>query len=323
MAGPPLKDQLNSTWPTHPYKASPPLEDQPNTTGMAGPSLALYYAADPAFSEARRQGFSLSTRVSSSPLHQLMVQPIECSESKCNSNSVKLNSWAFPSYHVAHDMLHVINARCGARDLQTVALGRTCWRQFAAQWGDCKQSWFASFNAIIIIILSSSSSSLLLLSSSSSSLLLLLHGRPITIIIIIIIIITWPTYHYMVDPSLQDRPICTRPTHHCMVEWPLHCRALTKRPKRVHIHPLHGPVKGQHLAIHQTRGRNSVYHWRHADVGGSLLEVEQLVQPGVSSGSDDIGKEDHLGSARLVAGHGLAGRSAQGQLKRVLSQGIK
>ena len=37
--------------------------------------------------------------------------------------------------------LHVISARCVARDLHTTApgpLGRMCWRQFAAQWGDCE-----------------------------------------------------------------------------------------------------------------------------------------------------------------------------------------
>ena len=38
--------------------------------------------------------------------------------------------------------LHVMSARCVARDLHTVAPGpleRTCWRQFAALWGDCKK----------------------------------------------------------------------------------------------------------------------------------------------------------------------------------------
>ena len=50
--------------------------------------------------------------------------------------------------------LHVISARCVARDLHTVAPGpleRTCWRQFAALWGDCKKSRIAPLNAIIII----------------------------------------------------------------------------------------------------------------------------------------------------------------------------
>ena len=48
--------------------------------------------------------------------------------------------------------LHVISAR----DLHTVAPGpleRTCWRQFAALWGDCKKSRTAPLNAIIIIII--------------------------------------------------------------------------------------------------------------------------------------------------------------------------
>ena len=37
-------------------------------------------------------------------------------------------------------MLHVINARCVARDLHTIVawpLRRMCWRQFLAQRGDC------------------------------------------------------------------------------------------------------------------------------------------------------------------------------------------
>ena len=53
-------------------------------------------------------------------------------------------------------MLHVIGARCVAHDLQTNApwpLERTCWRQFATQWGDCKKSRIAPLNAIIIIII--------------------------------------------------------------------------------------------------------------------------------------------------------------------------
>ena len=42
----------------------------------------------------------------------------------------------FPSFHMAHDMLHVISAGCVARDLHTIApwpLGCTCWRQLAKQ----------------------------------------------------------------------------------------------------------------------------------------------------------------------------------------------
>ena len=52
--------------------------------------------------------------------------------------------------------LHVKSARCVARDLHTIAPGpleRTCWKQFAALWGDCKKSWIAPLNAIIIIII--------------------------------------------------------------------------------------------------------------------------------------------------------------------------
>ena len=53
-------------------------------------------------------------------------------------------------------MLHVISAQCVARDLHTIAprtLQHTCWRRFAAQWGDCSKSRIAPFNAIIIIII--------------------------------------------------------------------------------------------------------------------------------------------------------------------------
>ena len=56
-------------------------------------------------------------------------------------NSVKLNSWAVPLYQVAHCRLHLISTRCATRDLHTIVPGpleRTCWRQFAAQWRDCK-----------------------------------------------------------------------------------------------------------------------------------------------------------------------------------------
>ena len=51
--------------------------------------------------------------------------------------------------------LHVISAQCVARDLHTIVPGpleRTCWRQFAALWGDCNKSRIAPLNAIIIII---------------------------------------------------------------------------------------------------------------------------------------------------------------------------
>ena len=52
-------------------------------------------------------------------------------------------------------MLHAMSARRVARDLHTTApvlLEHTCWRRFAAQRGDCKESRIASSNAIIIII---------------------------------------------------------------------------------------------------------------------------------------------------------------------------
>ena len=50
-------------------------------------------------------------------------------------------------------MLHVISARCVARDLHTIAPGPhepACWRQFAVPLGDCKKSRRAPLNAIIL-----------------------------------------------------------------------------------------------------------------------------------------------------------------------------
>ena len=54
----------------------------------------------------------------------------------------------------------MISAQCVARDLHTIASGpleRTCWRQLAALWGDCKKSRIAPLNAIIIIIITKDS----------------------------------------------------------------------------------------------------------------------------------------------------------------------
>ena len=58
---------------------------------------------------------------------------------------------------MTHNTLHVIGARCVARDFHTIVpwpLERTCWRQFAAQRENCKQSRTAPLNAIINIIIS-------------------------------------------------------------------------------------------------------------------------------------------------------------------------
>ena len=75
-----------------------------------------------AYSEARRHGFSPGTPVSSP---------------QCDLHSVSLNRC-----QAAHDVLHVMNARCVARDLHTITSGpleRACWRQFAAQKGDFRK----------------------------------------------------------------------------------------------------------------------------------------------------------------------------------------
>ena len=74
-------------------------------------------------------------------LHRLMVSANKLSYDKCTFSSVKLNSSAVPSYHVAHDMLHVVNTWCVAHDLHTIApwsVECTCWKQFTVHWGECK-----------------------------------------------------------------------------------------------------------------------------------------------------------------------------------------
>ena len=70
-----------------------------------------------ALSEARRRGFSSGTPVSS-PFHLLMVSSNK-STAKINAISTLSNlvaERAVLSYQVAHCMLHVIGARCVARD---------------------------------------------------------------------------------------------------------------------------------------------------------------------------------------------------------------
>ena len=64
-------------------------------------------------------------------------------------------------------MLHVISTQCVAHDLHMITpwpLERTYWRQFATQWGGCK-------DLELCLLMRSSLLPLLLLSSSSSSLL--------------------------------------------------------------------------------------------------------------------------------------------------------
>ena len=90
--------------------------------------------------------FSCSSSASTSSSSFLFLFPSSSSSSaglfawmknKCDLSSLKPNSRAVPSYHVAH-MLHVIGAQC---DLLTIAPGlleHMCRRQFAEQWGDCK-----------------------------------------------------------------------------------------------------------------------------------------------------------------------------------------
>ena len=71
--------------------------------------------------------------------HRLIFQPIK--ENKCDFNCGKLNSWAVPSYQVAHDMLHLMSTLRVAHYFHTIVPGPlqlACWRQFAVQLGNCK-----------------------------------------------------------------------------------------------------------------------------------------------------------------------------------------
>ena len=87
----------------------------------------------------------------------LMVQPIN--NAQINVMSILSNFVAELSIRTKWPVtwhLHVISARCFARDLHTIAPGpleRTCWKQFTVLWGDCRKSWLAPLNAIIIIII--------------------------------------------------------------------------------------------------------------------------------------------------------------------------
>ena len=81
----------------------------------------------------------------------------------------------------------------------------TCWRQFAAQWGDCKKSRIAPpksriapLNAIIIIII------IIIITATVIIIIIIIIITAIIIIIIIIIIITmwlWPVCRmYVTSP---------------------------------------------------------------------------------------------------------------------------
>ena len=75
---------------------------------------------------------------------------------KCDLNSVKLNGWAVPLYHMAHGMLHVTSAWNIVRDFNNAAprpLECIWWRQFTVQWGDCKKSRVVHLNVTTIIII--------------------------------------------------------------------------------------------------------------------------------------------------------------------------
>ena len=94
-----------------------------------------------------------SGQVWSIPIHS----PYQVAKFALSQYFCSLFTWLYlPTVQVFFQMLmlHVISARCVARDLHTTVPGpleRTCWRRFAAQWGDCKKSRIAPLNAIIII----------------------------------------------------------------------------------------------------------------------------------------------------------------------------
>ena len=74
-------------------------------------------------------------------------------KNQINAISTLSNLISFVPLGTLHNMLHMISARCVARDLHTIAPGpleRTCRRVFAAQWRHCKKSRFSPLNVIII-----------------------------------------------------------------------------------------------------------------------------------------------------------------------------
>ena len=92
----------------------------------------------------------------SSLLHRLMVQPIN--KAKINAIYTLSNLIAELSLCTTwHVTLHVACGKCSmccmrfAHDCKP--LERTCWRQFTAQWGDCKKSLIGHLNAIIVTII--------------------------------------------------------------------------------------------------------------------------------------------------------------------------
>ena len=89
-------------------------------------------------------------------LHPLMVQPIKYSSNKCNFNSVELNSWAVPLWHVTR---HVA---CDKRWMCCTWFAHGCARATCAYVLEtvcgavtrlCEKSWIAPLNAVITIVI--------------------------------------------------------------------------------------------------------------------------------------------------------------------------
>ena len=73
-----------------------------------------------ALSDARRQRYFVGTPCS--PLLDRLTVSAGGNKTKLNAESALSNSGAVPSYHVVHDILHVISTRCAAYDLHTTEL---------------------------------------------------------------------------------------------------------------------------------------------------------------------------------------------------------
>ena len=123
--------------------------------------FGLWYVT---FSEPRHQGFSLDSPVFSLPSLGNGFSLWKKTTINVISTLSNLKCWAVPFYHVAYDMLHVMNTPCVAHGLHTVALWPLecmCWRQFTVQWKDCK-------NIKLCLSMQLSSLSLLLLNHRSN-----------------------------------------------------------------------------------------------------------------------------------------------------------
>ena len=78
-------------------------------------TTSAFLACHPCYSEGSSLGWGWNFQALACGISEARRQRF-----KCNFNSVKLNGGSVPSYHVAHDMLHVLRARCVARELHKI-----------------------------------------------------------------------------------------------------------------------------------------------------------------------------------------------------------